>query len=538
MFPHMLGLGRLSHLIPLLTLLGLSTPALAGPHFSQPVPSFEAALATANQGGKVLLAIFSASWCGPCKVLARDMRKPGAKGALEKLHVVIYDGSEGEVGSALFRHLGLSGFPTLVAFDRGGQAAVKQSGYGSWDRMSKWLRELPERAVSIDQAIVAADKSPKHAELQLTVAGRLISLRRADEARRFYQRAQQHGSDAQAATAAWELLRLDTGDAYNESGRQAAEAFIARYPKSSEAGRALRFLAALPHPNVALLERLITARIDAAKGEHEVTGLIEPALHSRALRAAKTAAEWLAKRHPDSPASLDAQAEVAFVVDRDAPRAIALCEKAIEKSLEKNGSGLDERREALARYRRNQGELSDGVRDFSAPRLLPDSPRGSSPPGAYARLRQAQAAVRDGCSAMGGSQSHLQAMIVTQKGAPHQIVFHPNTPAALANCAEPHLKNIDLPPGNTYSVEVGLSLPGDAEAIDLAVATAEEECASLAGEQRSVDLVLRSGLGLPVQIVYAAGTPELRACVDRVLLPLKLGRAVLQELTLRFPKAD
>ena len=37
--------------------------------------------------------------------------------------------------------------------------------------MSKWLRELPERAVSIDQAIVAADKSPKHAELQLTVAG-------------------------------------------------------------------------------------------------------------------------------------------------------------------------------------------------------------------------------------------------------------------------------------------------------------------------------------------------------------------------------
>ena len=50
--------------------------------------------------------------------------------------------------------------------------------------------------------------------------------------------------------------------------------------------------------------------------------------------------------------------------------------------------------------------------------------------------------------------------------------------------------------------------------------------------------MLRSGLGLPVQIVYAAGTPELRACVDRVLLPLKLGRAVLQELTLRFPKAD
>ena len=65
--PHMLGLWATVAPHPLLTLLGLSTPALAGPHFSQPVPSFEAALATANQGGKVLLAIFPLAGAGPAK---------------------------------------------------------------------------------------------------------------------------------------------------------------------------------------------------------------------------------------------------------------------------------------------------------------------------------------------------------------------------------------------------------------------------------------------------------------------------------------
>lgn len=529
---------RLALCATLTALLALSPRAEAGPHFTQPVPSLDQALSTANAGGKVLLAIFSASWCGPCKVLARDMRKPGAASALEKLHIVIYDGSEDEVGSALMRRLGLSSYPTLVAFDRSGQAAVKQSGYGTWDKLAKWLRELPERAVPIDQAIVAADRAPKNAELQMTLAQRLLSARRLDEARRFFARVQQHGSDSQAATAAWEILRLDSGDAYSENGRQAAEAFIARYPKSSEAGRALRFLAALPRPNAALLEKLISARIDAAKSEYEVTGLVETALRAGALKAARQAAAWLARKHPESPASLDAQAEVAFIADRDAARATTLAEKALALSLEKDGGGLDERREALARYRRNAGEPSDGVRDFSPPRLLPDSPRGASPPGYYGRLRQAQAAVRESCSGTGGSLSHLQAVILTAKGGSSKVVFHPNTPAALANCAERPLLAVDLPPGNSYEVTVELKLPSDSEAIDLAVASAEEECESVAGEVRSVDLVLRAAPGLPTQTFYAKGSPELQACIDRIVLGLKPSRAILQEITLRFPKPE
>lgn len=529
---------RLAFGVALTSLVLLLSPAAAGPHFTQPVPPLEQAVATANSHGKVLLAIFSASWCGPCKVLARDMRKPGAASALDKLHIVIYDGSEEEVGSALMRRLGLSSFPTLVAFDRSGQAAVKQSGYGTWDKLAKWLRELPERAVPIDQAMVAADQSPKNAELQLTLAGRLLAARRTDEARRYFARVKEHGSDSQAASAAWELLRLEVGDHYNDRGRQATEAFIARYPKSSEAGRALRFLAALPQPNLALLEKLLSARLDAAKSEYEVVSLVETALRAGAQAAARQAAAWLARKHPDSPGSLDAQAEVAFSVEHDAARAIALTEKAIAKSLERESAGLDERRENLARYRRNQGEPSEGVRDFSPPRLLPDSPRGSSPPGYYSRLRQAQAAVRESCSATGGALSHLQAVILAGKAAPHQVVFHPLTPAALANCAERLLSVVDLPPAASYDVSVELKLPSDSEAIDLAVASAEEECASLAGEGRSVDLVLRAAPGLPTQTFYAKGSPELRACIDRIVLPVKLGRAVLQELTLRFPKAE
>ena len=516
-------------------ILAAAQASQAGPHFTQPVPSFEQALVTANGQGKVLLAIFSATWCGPCKILARDMRKPGATSALEKLHVVIYDGSEGETGSALMRRLGLSSFPTLVAFDRQGLPAVKQSGYGSWDKLVKWLRDLPEQVVPVDQAMAVANKSPKNVELQLSLAQRLLVARRFDDARTYFRRVQEHGSDAQAAAAAWEILRLDVGDQQNEAGRRATEAYLSRYPKSSDASKALRFLAALPKPPFAIVEKWMADRIASAKSESDVTWLITPALHAGAKGAAQQAAAWLARKYPETASSLDAQAEVAFFVDNDIARACSLLEKAIAASAAKDGSGQDERRESLARYRRNQHEPSEAVRDFTGPRLAPDSSRGSSIPPYYSRLRQAQAAVRDGCSHTGGTQSHLQAVILSNKAAPHQVVFHPNTPASLANCAEPLLVQIDLPPSRTFDVDVELKTPSDSEAVDLAVATAEEECASLAGDSRSLEVTVRAAPGLPTQTFYTKGDEALRQCIDRIVGTLKPQRALLQDLTLRFP---
>lgn len=512
--------------------------ALAGPHFTQPVPAFEQALSTANDQGKVLVAIFSATWCGPCKILARDMRKPGAASTLEKLHVVIYDGSEGETGSALMRRLGLSSFPTLVAFDRQGLPAIKQSGYGTWDKLAKWLRDLPEHVVPVDQAMAVADKSPKKVELQLAMAQRLLVARRFDDARTYFRRVQEHGSDAQAAAAAWEILRLDVGDQQNEAGRRATEAYLSRYPKSSDANKALRFLAALPKPPISIVEKWMADRIASAKSESDVTWLITPALHAGAKVAAQQAAAWLARKYPDSPGSLDAQAEVAFYIDSDIARACSLLEKAIAASAAKDGSGQDERRDSLARYRRNQHEPSEAVRDFAGPRLSPDSSRGSSIPAYYSRLRQAQAAVRDGCSHTGGTQSHLQAVILSSKGAPHRVVFHPNTPASLANCAEPLLIQVDLPPARTFDVDVELKTPSDSEAVDLAVATAEEECASLAGDSRSLDVTVRAAPGLPTQTFYTKGDEALRQCIDRILGMLKPQRGLLQDLTLRFPVGE
>ncbi|MBL9006170.1 MAG: thioredoxin family protein [Myxococcales bacterium] len=512
--------------------------ALAGPHFTQPVPSLEQALSTANQQNRVLLAIFSASWCGPCKVLARDLRKPGAQSALQKLHVVVYDGSEEEIGSALMRRLGVSSFPTLVAFDQAGQAAVKQSGYGTWDKLSVWLRELPEQVVPIEQAIAAAEKAPKNVELQQNVAQRLLAARRFDEARRCLVRVQEHGREAQAASAAWEILRLDVGEQQSEAGRRATEAYLGRYPTSSEASKALRYLAALPKPPRAFLEARMIERIDAAKSESDVTALITPALHAGAQKAARHAATWLASKYPDSLASLDAQAEVAFYVDHDSPRACALIEKAIATGAEKDSSGQDERRESLARYRKNQGEPSEAVREYSGPRLAPDTARGSTLPVYYSRLRQAQAAVRDGCSQTGVTQTHLLARVLTNKAAPHQVIFHPHTPAALANCAERLLVGVDLPPGRTFDIDVELKTPSDSDAIELAVATAEEECAAVAGSSRSIEVILRAAPGLPTQTFYVKAPAALQACIDRVVLALRPQRAQLQSLTLRFPAAD
>ena len=522
----------------LLLLLGVAADAQAGPHFTKPVPPFEAALSTAQQQGKVLVAIFSATWCGPCKVLARDMRKPAAQSALEKLHIVIYDGSEEETGSALMRRLGLSSFPTLVAFDPQGLPAVKQSGYGTWDTLAKWLREVPEQVVPIEQAIAAADTSPKNVALQQALSQRLLAARRFDEARRCLARVQEHGREAQAASAAWEILRLDFGDQQSEAGRRATEAYLDRYPKSSEAGRALRYLASLSKPPLPLLDKRIAERVDAAKSESEVTSLIPAALHAGAKAAARHAAAWLASKHPDSLASLDAQAEVAFYADGDSARACSLIERAIARGAEKNSSGQDERRESLARYRRNQGEPSEAVRDFAGPRLTPDSPRGSSIPAYHSRLRQAQAAVRDTCSQTGGSQSQLLAVILPNPATPHSVVFHPNTPAALANCAERLLSTVDLPSGRSFEVEIELKTPSDSEAIELAVATAEEECARVAGDSRSVEVILRAAPGLPTQTFYAKAPVPLRECIDRIVTPIKPQRGLLQSLTLRFPAAD
>lgn len=533
--------GRVGWLVVAVWLLGLSLgTAQAGPHFTRPVPTLDQAVATANQQGKVLLVIFSASWCGPCKVLARDLRKPAAQPATEKLHIVVYDGSEDEQGSALMRKLGASGFPTLIAFDRAGLPAVRSSGYGSWNQMAKWFKELPERAVSIDVAMASADKTPKQGEVQLAMATRLLAARRSAEARRFLERAVAAGPDSTAVAAAWELLRLDYADGQGAVGRKLLEPLITRFPLSSEARRGLRFLAAMSQPPVPFLEAMLARRIDAAKSESDVTSLVDIALRGGAKTAAGRAAEWLARKYPETVGSLDAQAEIAFLVQHDVERACALVQKAMQVSQAKDGGSQDERTETLARYRRDQGEASEEVREFAQPRLFPDGGRSSGPSAFMGRLRQAQAAVRDKCAETGGAQSRLQAYVLTGKVAPHQVIFHPNTPAALANCAEPLLAQLDLPQGRSLSVEIELEAGADTDALELAVAMAEEECAVLADKERSLEVLLRAAPGGVPQIFHAGGkgSKELRACVEEKLGPLRVRRAILQTVSLRFPLPD
>lgn len=133
------------------TVLGMAALAFAWaahaagpyPEISRAEPDVKAALATAAKGGKRVLVDFGGNWCGDCKVLDINLRKP-ENAAILDAHFVLVHVNVGDKGITnnfeLAERYGIAlkkGVPALAVLDSSGKVlhAQKQGEFANMRSM-------------------------------------------------------------------------------------------------------------------------------------------------------------------------------------------------------------------------------------------------------------------------------------------------------------------------------------------------------------------------------------------------------------------
>lgn len=520
--------------------LGRPCAAPAEVRFTTPVPPFAQALATAKQAGKMLVVEISATWCEPCKDLAKDLEQAAAKPVLAPLHLVVYDGFADDTGMAVKEKLKVVAFPTLVAFDGSGQEVARTQGYDGWRELEGWLREIPLRAIPLDQALARADAAPTNGTLQLDVGQRLLKDKQYEPARRYFTRAQKAGPPATAATAAWKLLQLDHREQVQKLGQAQAVQLAGKYPGTPEAGAALDYLATLPTPPLAALEPLLLKHLAALTDASRINALAYTAMRAGAMKAAVQSAQRLSALASEKSAYLDTLAEVAFYAEAKLDKALTLSERAMA------AAGSDAERAIYKhnqdRFRRNKKEPSDALATIAAPALtISETPPALAPlpqPPWVAMMMKLEKLLKTDCAQQApASYAPLRVLVLAAaKPGAHRLMFAPGTPPAWAACATQAIQAAELTPGVAVDMTVR-GLPASFELLlSQAKQAAEADCAKLA-TSRELMLVLSGEAGQPPVLSLPpvdSSTPGLRACLEKALASLKPPRALLQTVTLHF----
>lgn len=539
--PSFAHAARTLGLLTCLLSLALPRAALAQVRFTTPVPTFEQSLAEAKRTGKPLVLELTATWCRPCQLLAQDLEKQQARQVLAPIHMVIYDGFAEETGIAVKEKLKAPVFPTLIAFDTNGTEIARTAGYANWRELAVWLRRIPMHALTTEQVLARAEAAPRDGQLQLDVATRLVEEKELDKARTCYARAQKAGPQEVAATAAWALLRLRHRDQTQQLGQTQTEQLAAQYPGTYEAGEALTYLATLAKPPQPLLATLLRKHLMALSGPDELEDLAYLAMKAEARPIALQVADRLAALQSPTYEQLDAQAEVAFYVEGNVDKAVALSERA------RAVAPLDLKeqfKKAQERYRRNKKEPSDTLRRLSAPDLAFPEERvdvlammPKMPPMFTARMDIDKALGRDCWQQAGSVNGPMRVMVLAaSKPGEHRFVFPRDIPPAWSTCAIKTIQAMELPEG----VVVESATPALPRTFEMqrekAKQAAESSCAPYA---RSAELMaaLTGESGKPVVLMFPAAeaaTAELRGCIEKAFTSLVTPRPLTQAIQFRF----
>lgn len=132
--------------------------------------TFQEALDKAKKADKLLFVDCYTSWCGPCKMLAREVFTQNEVADYFNANFISLkmDCEKGE-GPAMGKRFGVSAYPTLLFIDGDGELVYKTTGASAPDHFLKKIKEglKPENLLSVKERKYAAGERDKAFMLDL-----------------------------------------------------------------------------------------------------------------------------------------------------------------------------------------------------------------------------------------------------------------------------------------------------------------------------------------------------------------------------------
>jgi thiol-disulfide isomerase/thioredoxin len=130
----------------------------------------DAAITRAKDAGKPLVVEIGATWCGPCKVFARDvLPDPSVKDALEDVVFVRYDADVDGDGKAAAKRLRATAFPTFIVLG-GTQERFRRTGMHPVPAFLQLLADAAGALESVETMHAKLKASPEDIGLRLMAA--------------------------------------------------------------------------------------------------------------------------------------------------------------------------------------------------------------------------------------------------------------------------------------------------------------------------------------------------------------------------------
>lgn len=480
--------------------------------FTKPVPTLAQSQAAAKTAGKPLVVEFSATWCEPCKNTSRDLRLPAGRAALDKINLVVYEGDDGGIGEDLMQKLGISAFPTMVAFDTSGKEIARRSGYVPLPALVNWFAELHERGIPLDDFMKLANSDGKNAGRQLLVGKRLVEAGRGDEAVKYFSRATKTGDSAIKASATWYSVRVG----YTKHRKELATGVVTHYLEHfigfDESDEAIKMLALAPKPPSALISRAIDSRI-SKWNDSVANDMVYVALRAGAYEAAQKLADKLPS---DKPNYLDTKAEVSHMRGQT-DKAITLSEKAVSEA---DAGSAESMKANLERFRRGKKEPSREQLMMRTPSIelertavLPVPPK---PPVWVKAEREIAKLAKEQCAGLAPVSDFYGFVTPGSQASENTVTARAGTPVALTDCVEKVVKTVTIGRSTIFWVWVEMLSKDYKEKID-ELTKSVRECVP----GKEIEAVLLSEPNRKPRVVYPNGTDsQIMACVDKAVAAL------------------